>query len=57
MAGCYSNQSRDRQGAVELRQPLPDGRGSDWGFTLVHSHVVNPAKIAGDEELQPNASL
>ena len=23
-------------------QPLPDGRGSDWGFTFVHFCVAHP---------------
>src|ERR1035441_9905648 len=36
----YSNRSRDRKGALGLwatPATLPYGRGSDWGFLLLHS--------------------
>ena len=44
----YSNPSRDRQGALFCargRQTLPDGRGSDWGFMLVHFCLAHPAEM------------
>ena len=31
-----------------LRKPLPNGRGSDWGFTAVHFYVARPGGMATD---------
>src|ERR1039458_4840074 len=42
----YSNRSRDRKGALGLwatQATLPSGRGSDWGFLLVHFYVAHPS--------------